>query len=64
MPDMRSPDGTRWQTEDLPSKIEPVFCSQCGGRIGWGDTSFCADEAVLYCEDCTAENTNSEDWDE
>jgi len=35
-------------------KLECVFCSECGERIGWAE-SLEAITVLLYCDDCKKE---------
>ena len=30
--------------------LDPIFCSDCGNRIGWVDEDFSS--CGTYCEDC------------
>lgn len=32
--------------------LDPVFCYQCGNRIGWIENEFDDDASSLVCEDC------------
>lgn len=59
MPDLKVEDGKIIYTEQLPSNIEPVFCCDCGTRVGWADTGG-HDAQILYCDGCTADMSEEE----
>ena len=51
-------------TKDLGIRegLNPVFCSDCGYRIGWGDEDEFGDiRTPLFCEACARKPKESED---
>ena len=43
------------ETSNLPDWYEPIFCSKCGDRIGWGHTEYMeTDSFAGVCDDCAA----------
>ena len=36
---------------DVRPDYIPIFCSKCGERIGWMDSSY-GDEGIYRCDDC------------
>ncbi len=36
----------------MDNNLEPIFCSKCGCRVGWNDTSYADCDLILYCDDC------------
>jgi len=52
MPDIMTKNG--WlDTKELSDEYEPIFCNQCGCRVGWFDTSF-NEASMVVCDDCAA----------
>lgn len=44
------------------TSLDPVFCKECGDRVGWMDNSIANDEGALVCDDCAKDyNPNVED---
>jgi hypothetical protein len=50
-------------TESLPAGMEPMFCSSCGGRIGWYASGI-TDEPCGYCDECAADLRPTSDEEE
>lgn len=57
---LRTESGKRFDTEDLPSEYEPMFCGMCGERIGWYDNGL-TDQPLALCDDCAADKANGEE---
>lgn len=55
---LMSPDGTRYDTKDVPRQYDPFFCAKCGQRIGWILDDGGIDMVRTICEDCIAAMAN------
>lgn len=38
--------------------LEPIFCSQCGCRLGWNDSNSGNCDSILLCDVCKQEEEN------
>lgn len=41
-------------TKELPDRFEPIFCNNCGTRIGWYDTTYNETTIIVICDNCAA----------
>lgn len=57
MTEIKSPDGTRYDTSEVSQRYEMAFCGECGCRVCWYEIGM-HDEPSLVCEDCVARETN------
>ncbi len=55
MTTLTAPNGKRYETEDVPSQYDPLFCRRCGRRVGWIDDDMQGVPCYPTCEDCIAD---------
>lgn len=41
--------------------LDPIFCSDCGCRIGWAEDSDQCNLGYMFCEDCSKKPKKEED---
>jgi hypothetical protein len=46
------------------SELSPIFCEECGNRIGWAEDAQSCELGYMFCEDCAKKpKTEDEDTD-
>jgi len=46
-------------TERIPNNLDPIYCCECGRRLGWVNTDHEDRPLWLYCDDCAADQSEA-----
>ena len=63
MVSIASPNGTTYDTRDVPAEWDSVYCGKCGSRMGWHHPGH-APQPYPACDDCIADIANGEVTDD